>query len=115
MVVQREAIPQITEVPVAMGQVETVALELKDDLSLLTPIGPTKGVSAEAVFNGPFKAPITKGQEMGTLLITRDGLPDVTVPLVAAQSVATGGFMVKVTSAAKYLVERLNAGPQDAS
>jgi len=108
---------QIAEVPVAMGETTSVALELKDDLSLLAPVSTVVGdtISAEAVYNTPFQAPVTKGDEMGQLIITREGLPDVTVPLVASDSVAPGGFMVKVTAAAQYLFERLNAGPQDAS
>ena len=105
---------QITDVPVALGAVQTVGLELKEDLSLLAPVSTAAGdtVTAEAVFNGPFKAPITKGDEMGELVITRQDLPEVRVPLVAADSVASGGFLVKVTSAAQHLIKRLNAGPQ---
>jgi D-alanyl-D-alanine carboxypeptidase (penicillin-binding protein 5/6) len=106
---------EITQVPVVLGDVQTVGLELKEDLSLLTPVGPGAEVKAEAIFSGPFKAPVTKGDEMGKLLVTREGLPDVTVPLVASASVASGGFMVKVTAAAMHLLERLNAGPQGAS
>ena len=46
---------------------------------------------------------------------TRDGLPEVRVPLVASDSVAPGGFMVRMTAAAQHLLNRLNAGPQGAS
>ena len=106
---------EITQVPVVLGDVQTVGLELKEDLSLLAPVGPTAQVNAEAIFKGPFRAPVTKGDEMGELLITREGLPDVRVPLVASDSVGAGGFMVKLTAAAMHLIERLNAGPQGAS
>lgn len=106
---------QVADVPVSMGEAQTVALELKEDLSLLMPLGPSNEVQAEAIFDGPFTAPITKGDQMGELLITREGLPEVRVPLVASETVASGGFMIRVTAAAMHLMERLNAGPQDAS
>lgn len=106
---------QITEVPVVLGNLQTVGLELKDDLTLLTPVGTGTEMTAEAIFTGPFQAPVTKGDEMGELVITREGLPEVRVPLVVSDSVAPGGFMVKITAAALHLFERLNAGPQSAS
>ncbi|APE43919.1 D-alanyl-D-alanine carboxypeptidase [Sulfitobacter alexandrii] len=110
-----EAGTRITEVPVALGAVQTVGLELKDTLTMLTPYTGSAEVKAEAIYQGPFKAPIEKGAEMGELVITRDGLPEVRVPLVAADDVAPGGFMIKLAAAAQHLLARLNAGPQEAS
>ncbi len=106
---------QLAEAPVAMGQTASVGLELAEDLSVLTPISASGGLSGEIVYNGPFRAPVTKGDEMAELILTRDGLPEVRVPLVASASVQPGGFMVKMAAAAKHLLARLNAGPQDAS
>ena len=110
-----EAGTRITDVPVALGAVTTVGLELHDTLKMLTPYTGNNDVQAEAIYDAPFKAPIEKGAELGELIITREGLPEIRVPLVASDDVAPGGFMVKVTAAAQYLFERLNAGPQDAS
>ncbi|MGC1506773.1 MAG: D-alanyl-D-alanine carboxypeptidase family protein [Sulfitobacter sp.] len=106
---------QLAEAPVAMGEQPTVGLELAKDLSVLTPISASGGLNGEVVFTGPFRAPITKGDAIAELILTREGLPDVKVPLVAAQTVQPGGFMVKMTAAARHLLARLNAGPQDAS
>ena len=107
---------QVAEAPVAMGEAQSVGLELAEDLKLLIPqtVGGA-GVSAEVVFNGPFRAPVEKGAQMGEMIITREDLPEVRVPLVTSDAVAAGGFMVKVTAAAKHLLERLNNGPQTAS
>ena len=110
-----EAGTRITDVPVDLGAVTTVGLELHDTLKMLTPYTGNNDVQAEAIYDAPFKAPIEKGAELGELIITREGLPEIRVPLVASDDVAPGGFMVKVTAAAQYLFERLNAGPQDAS
>lgn len=72
-------------------------------------------MQAEVIYKGPFRAPISKGDELAELVLTRDGLPEVRVLLVASDAVAPGGFMVKITAAARHLLARLNAGPQDAS
>ena len=107
---------QIAEAPVALGDVTTVGLELKEDLSLLVPFATgQEGFTAQAIYRGPFRAPIEKGAELGELVITRDELPEVRMPLVAASAVAPGGFLVRVGAAALHLLERLNTGPQDAS
>ena len=106
---------QIAQMPVALGEVQSVGLELKEDLTILTPIAISKEVTGEVIFTGPVQAPVNKGDDLGELVIVREGLPDVRVPLVASDSVASGGFMVKVTAAALHLIERLNAGPQGAT
>jgi serine-type D-Ala-D-Ala carboxypeptidase (penicillin-binding protein 5/6) len=107
---------RIADAPVSLGTAQTVGLDLKEDLSVLAPVsGGSQGIEAEVIYTGPFQAPVTKGDELGELVVSREGLPEMRVPLVASESVAPGGFMVKVTAAAKYLLERLNAGPQEAS
>jgi D-alanyl-D-alanine carboxypeptidase (penicillin-binding protein 5/6) len=107
---------QLAQAPVAMGMQTTVGLELAEDLSALIPVsGVTQGLSGEVIYAGPFKAPVTKGDTLGELVLQRDDLPEIRVPLIASDSVAPGGFMVKVTAAARHLLARLNAGPQDAS
>lgn len=106
---------QIAQAPVAMGTAQTVGLELAEDLTVLSPVMGGKDLQGEIIYTGPLHAPITKGDRLAELVITRDELPEVRVPLIAASSVDPGGFMVKLTAAARHLIERLNAGPQDAS
>ncbi|MFK7837085.1 MAG: D-alanyl-D-alanine carboxypeptidase family protein [Sulfitobacter sp.] len=106
---------QLAEAPVVLGAQQTVGLELVEDLSVLAPISANGGLQGEIIYQGPFEAPVTKGDQLAELVITRDELPEIRVPLVASESVSPGGFMVKVTAAAKHLLARLNAGPQDAS
>ena len=106
---------QLAEAPVALGMVQSVGLELAGGQSVLAPVTGDGGGKGEVSYNGPFHAPITKGETLGELVINREELPEIRVPLVASDSVAPGGFMVKLTAAATYLLARLNAGPQDAS
>ncbi|MEM6304366.1 MAG: D-alanyl-D-alanine carboxypeptidase family protein [Pseudomonadota bacterium] len=107
---------RVAEAPVALGDVQTVGLELAEDLTLLVPQGIAgPGFTAEAVFDGPLRAPLGKGAEVGEMIITREDLPEVRVPLVTSDAVAAGGFMIRVTAAAMHLLERLNNGPQPAA
>ncbi|MFD2738822.1 serine hydrolase [Sulfitobacter aestuarii] len=103
---------EIAQAPVALGAAPSVGLELARDLSVLVPVSGGQDTSAEVVYQSPFHAPLSKGQELAELVLTRDGLPEVRVPLVAAAAVAPGGFKVKVMAAAKHLLTRLNAGPR---
>lgn len=106
---------RLADAPVAMGVSDTVGLELQDDLSVLVPVSGGADLKGEVIYTGPFHAPIAKGDVLGELLVQRGDLPEVRVPLVASDAVEPGGFMVKVTAAARHLLARLNAGPQDAS
>ncbi|MGR3510345.1 MAG: D-alanyl-D-alanine carboxypeptidase family protein [Sulfitobacter sp.] len=105
----------IAEAPVVLGAQGTVGMELENDLSVLVPVSGGSDVSAEVVYTGPLRAPITKGQSVGELVLTRGDLPEVRVPLVAKDSVAAGGFLVKLEAAARHLLTRLNEGPEAAS
>lgn len=97
----------LAEMPVFMGAQPSVGLSLKEDLRLLVPaVGNINELKAEAVFSGPVTAPVTKGDELGELVITLDGLPEIRRPLVAAQDVAKGGFGPRLRSAVTALQTR---------
>ena len=55
-------------------------------------------------YTKPVAAPITKGQELGNLLIKIDGKPDISIPLVAEKNVSKVNPFVKIIAAAKYLL-----------
>jgi D-alanyl-D-alanine carboxypeptidase (penicillin-binding protein 5/6) len=97
---------RLAEAPVWMGAAQTVGLVPAADQTILVPtISATDAVS-EVVFDGPVNAPIEKGQQLGELVITQEGLPEVRVPLVAEEAVAEGGFMVRMTAVAQILVQQ---------
>lgn len=106
---------QIAQAPVALGAQTAVGLELANDLSVLIPVSGGSEINAEVVYTGPLRAPILKGDPIGELVLTRGDLPEVRAPLVASDSVAPGGFFVKLQAAALHLLDRLNAGPEAAS
>lgn len=104
---------RLAEADIWMGAAPSVGLTVTDRVSLLVPVLNQSGMSAEVVYREPVEAPIVKGQEMGELIITRDGLPDVRVPLVAEESVERGGFSVRLRAAALVLLEKI--APQAAA
>ena len=100
---------RIVEAEVWMGAQPTVGLTVEEDLSLLVPVLADDKLNAEVVYEGPLTAPITAGQTVGSLVITIEGLPETTVPLVASADVAEGGFETRLRVAAQVLMEKLNA------
>lgn len=102
---------QIAQADVSIGAEQTVGLELAEDVSLLLPVNPIEPLKTEVVYNGPVKAPIAKGDQIGELIISPEGLPEKRVPLVADRDVARHGFVGRVVAAAQHIVARINAGP----
>jgi serine-type D-Ala-D-Ala carboxypeptidase (penicillin-binding protein 5/6) len=104
-----EAGTRLAEAPVWMGASPTVGLVLAEDLSVLLPSLVTDGLAADVVYEGPVAAPITAGQELATLVITRDRLPEMRVPLLAESGVEQGGFMVRMQTAVEVLMGKFGA------
>lgn len=89
------------ETPIAqaklwMGEKKTVGLVPEGDLTVLFPVLGTQNVEAEVVYEGPINAPVAKGQQLAELVIKPEGLPEIRRPLVAAENVPLGGFVVRM-------------------
>lgn len=102
---------KIADAAVSIGAEDTVGMMLADDISILLPVNPIESLKTEVVYDGPLKAPITKGDQIGELIISPEGLPEKRVPLVADRSVARHGFVGRVVAAAQHLAKRINDGP----
>nr|WP_286193969.1 D-alanyl-D-alanine carboxypeptidase family protein [Tropicibacter sp. R16_0] len=104
----------VAQAQVWMGSQQSVGLVPAEDLSLLLPVLGGKEVQAEVVYDGPLNAPIAKGQQLAELVIKPDGLPEMRRPLVAAQDVPLGGFVVRMKTAASLLLKQFTDGPAGA-
>ncbi len=102
---------KIADAAVSLGAEQRVGLMLDDDISLLLPVRPLEQLKTEVVYSGPIKAPIAKGDQIGELIISPEGLPETRVPLVADRDVAKHGFVGRVVAAGLHLVNRINNGP----
>ena len=83
---------EIARADVWLGEAPDVALVPAEDITLLIPALQRDGVTAEIAWQGPVRAPVTKGQELARMVIKRNDLPDTEVALVAANAVGEAGF-----------------------
>jgi D-alanyl-D-alanine carboxypeptidase (penicillin-binding protein 5/6) len=55
-------------------------------------------------YNGPIAAPITKGQQIGTLEITAPEFPGMKVPVYAANSVSRAGLFGRIFLGVRHMI-----------
>ena len=82
--------------PVHLGKKNLVRMTVKEDLMGLIPSMMVGEIKAEIKYKGPIKAPITKGQEIGEIIITIPSLVSFSKPIVAAESIEDGGFLARL-------------------
>ncbi|MEM8554498.1 MAG: D-alanyl-D-alanine carboxypeptidase family protein [Pseudomonadota bacterium] len=104
---------RIARAPVWMGDVQEIGLMAGEDATILMPVSGGEEMDATVEFLGPIEAPITAGQAVAELVITRDGLPDARLPLVADRDVVRGGFVPRVRSATTVLIRNLIGRAQE--
>lgn len=99
-----EAGTRLAEAEIWMGATPRVGLVLPENLSVLVPASGSDAVEAFVSYQGPIEAPITKGQEIAELVLEREGMPEMRVPLVAEAHVPKGGLMPRVQTALGVLL-----------
>lgn len=105
---------EVARADVWMGGADTVGLAPTEDVRTLLPVLEADSVAARILYEGPVRAPVTKGDQLGEMIIAPEGLPERTVPLVAAEDVAKGGFTRRLITASSVLLQRLRQGPEGA-
>lgn len=104
---QRKVLSEGEQVAVAevwMGAASSVGLVAPQDYALLVPALIRGEVTGEVHHMSPVEAPITRGQQIAELVIAFEGLPELRLPLVADRDVPRGGFLPRVSTAAKVLM-----------
>jgi D-alanyl-D-alanine carboxypeptidase (penicillin-binding protein 5/6) len=95
----------ITTADVWLGKDDQVPLMAQEDLRYTLPRRAIQNLDIKVVYTGPIPAPITKGQEIATLVIGGTDMADpIKVPLVAAADVERLGFVGRLMAAAKSLI-----------
>ena len=103
----------IAQADVWMGDETRVGLVAPKDLLLLVPALSKDGVVASVAYQAPIEAPIEKGQKLAELVIKRAGLPDARLPLVADRDIPRGGFLPRLRTASKILLQKAIGSAQD--
>ncbi|MCU9847307.1 D-alanyl-D-alanine carboxypeptidase [Defluviimonas sp. WL0024] len=100
---------RIADADVWLGASARVGLVVGEDLQLLLPSLAQDKLSASVVYTGPIEAPVEAGQKLADMVIEVPGIPPMTVPLVAENAVAKGGFTSRIKTAFGILAKRVMA------
>ncbi len=103
----------IAQADVWMGDETRVGLVAPKDLLLLVPALSKDALEANVSYQSPIEAPIEKGQKLAELVIKRQGLPDARLPLVADRDIPRGGFLPRLRTASKILLNKAIGRAQD--
>jgi D-alanyl-D-alanine carboxypeptidase (penicillin-binding protein 5/6) len=89
---------------VALGTHEEVPLTVEKDLQVTLPLAGKNDLKVTVTYDSPLKAPVTKGQKVGTVHIEAPNLKPLDEPLVAAANVNKLGFFKLAVAKAKLLL-----------
>lgn len=78
------------------GSRDTVPLVVEAPLDVTMQVDSHAGMKVTLNYSGPVKAPIAKGQQIGTLNVSAPDFPGMTVPVYAGESVPSAGIMGKI-------------------
>jgi D-alanyl-D-alanine carboxypeptidase (penicillin-binding protein 5/6) len=95
-VVLFRAAETVEEVPVYLGERSTVPLVAGRDLVLTMPRQWRRSLQARVRYDAPIPAPVSKGQELGKLLVSGQGVPEMEVPLIAGADVDKLGLIPRI-------------------
>ena len=69
------------------------------------PRGEKESLQAQLMLSTPIEAPVQKGQQLGTVVISLKGEKQKTVPLVSLAAVGEGSFFSRMTDALMLWLE----------
>jgi D-alanyl-D-alanine carboxypeptidase (penicillin-binding protein 5/6) len=86
----------VAEAQVWQGDRDAVPLTTGKALAVTMTPEARAGMKVTVSYDGPVKAPISKGQRIASLNVTAPNSPDLSVPLYAAQAVGSAGFISRI-------------------
>ncbi len=86
----------IANAPVQLGSSRSVDLVAPRDLAIAMPRSAGENVTMKVVYDGPIKAPFAQGDTVAQLVVSSSDMQDQSLPLVAAETVETGGFFSRI-------------------
>jgi serine-type D-Ala-D-Ala carboxypeptidase (penicillin-binding protein 5/6) len=95
----------VTEARVWKGAANTVGLGRTQPLVLAVPRGMASKLQTRVVRTDPLMAPLTAGQQVGTLKVSLGGQPWQDIPLVALREVPSAGWLGRTWDALRLAVE----------
>jgi D-alanyl-D-alanine carboxypeptidase (penicillin-binding protein 5/6) len=86
----------VEEAPVWLGERATVPLVAGRDLVLTLPRQWRRSLQARVRYEAPIPAPVAKGQELGRLVVSGQGVPEMQLPLFAGADVDRLGLLPRI-------------------
>jgi serine-type D-Ala-D-Ala carboxypeptidase (penicillin-binding protein 5/6) len=93
----------VGEVSVFGGERAALPVSVQGAVRLLVPRGASDRMRGRIVYNGPVKAPVVQGSEIGRLRIERGDTKALDVPVYAAEAMASGPLGKRAMDAAMEL------------
>lgn len=90
----------VATAPVWLGDHARVQLVVPEDVRLLVAATQRDLANSRVEYRSPIEAPVAMGQPVATLVIPREDLPDMHIPLVSDRDVERGGFLPRVRASA---------------
>jgi D-alanyl-D-alanine carboxypeptidase (penicillin-binding protein 5/6) len=90
--------------PVWQGTADEVPLVTAKPLSVTLPVESHAKMKMSVSFKGPIAAPIAKGQQIGTMTVSAPDLPEMKVPLYAANSVDRAGIFGRIFLGIRHMI-----------
>lgn len=87
------------------GDAREVPVSVPRAYSVATIKGFPEKITARIIYDGPVRAPITKGATVGRLVVSGTGLPDHAIPLVTVAAVGKAGPIDRLVNALLGLLE----------
>jgi serine-type D-Ala-D-Ala carboxypeptidase (penicillin-binding protein 5/6) len=82
----------VVEADVFGGSEKTVPLTVTAQVAVTLQVDSRPGMKVTVHYNGPLRAPVVQGQQVGTLSVTAPDFPGITVPVYAAHDVSQVGL-----------------------
>nr|WP_281258131.1 serine hydrolase [Zobellella taiwanensis] len=102
-----EAGSKLVDQRIWMGDKDTVALGVDQAVAVTIPRGQAQNLQADFTLDQALKAPLAKGQPVGTLHLRLSGQDVATVPLVALEDIEQGGLFSRLVDYIKLLIQGL--------
>ncbi|KCZ83514.1 D-alanyl-D-alanine carboxypeptidase [Hyphomonas adhaerens MHS-3] len=94
----------LPDVPVWLGETQKVPVKLSSDLQIAGYKASMEKAKAEIVLPGPIEAPVSKGDELGKLIITIAGQKPMEAPILADADVAKLGFFGRAIEGLSHML-----------
>ncbi|WP_107851557.1 serine hydrolase [Oceanimonas marisflavi] len=102
-----EAGSKLVDQKIWMGDKNTVALGVDKAVAVTIPRGQAQSLKADFTLDQALKAPLAKGQQVGTLHLRLGDQDVATVPLVALEDIEQGGLFSRLIDYITLLVQGL--------